>query len=96
MRFLPALDILQEKGSVFKPENKNQEKNRNKKQVLGIFQTRKPADIIVWDRQTHQFRTFYTNKIITISRDMLFDDDWDIIYFPETPMKDFTEEIDND
>ena len=77
MKFMQVLDALQS------PD----------KNVLGIFQAKNPSNIITWDRQTHQFRTFYTHKPQIITRAQLFADDWDVVLMP--PLDGFTKEEEN-
>lgn len=76
MKFIQALSLLQEKDK-YAPR------------VLGMFQAKNPTNIIVWDKQTYQFRTFYTHKVQIITRDQLFSDDWDVVYILEN---DFTDD----
>ena len=81
MKFMQALDALQGKT----PDK-----------VFGIFQTKNPTNVITWDAQSHQFRTFYTHKVLIITRQQLFASDWDVIMIPKMPESDYTQEVEDE
>ena len=83
MTFLEALDALQGNGS--NSANENGIDGR----VIGIYQEKNPTNILIWDRESIQFRTFYTHKPQVISSAQLFAKDWEIIIQPALPEEEF-------
>jgi len=64
--------------------------------AIGMFQAKHPTEIIHWDKKTHRFLSFYTNKALTITKQQLFAADWDVAFQVPIPMNEFTQEVEDE